>query len=124
MLILIDNSEILLNRMKINGWKQNGGYAIRGNPRVLEKGNDRLIVVKPIRIDPFKVLKDEIDKFFESLKRIIGKLKSLGKSISGVYLPGGGTIPLPKWFRDFCKENGGEILIYSDENVLKLEIDK
>lgn len=120
MLILIDNSEILLKRMKINGWKQNGGYAIRGNPSVLEKGNDRLIVVKPIRIDPFKVLKDEIDKFFESLKRIIGKLKSLGKNISGVYLPGGGTIPLPKWFSDFCKENGVEILIYNDENVLKI----
>ena len=37
--------EVLLKQLKIRGWKQNGGYAIRGNTRVLESQGKRIVVV-------------------------------------------------------------------------------
>jgi len=110
-MIQIDTIEILLKRFKNRGWRQNGGYAIRGNPRVLECNGIRMAVVKPIKIDPFKILQDEIDNFFRSLINII-----LKNGIKDVFLPGGGTIPIPQFFLDFCNENGINIHIVTNEN--------
>jgi 2-hydroxy-3-keto-5-methylthiopentenyl-1-phosphate phosphatase len=111
-MIQIDLMEVLLKRLKNSGWKQNGGYAIKGNPRVLERYGKKIAVVKPIKIDPFKVLQDEIDKFFRSLIDIINK-----NGIKNVFLPGGGTIPIPQFFLDFCKENGINIHVVTNENI-------
>jgi hypothetical protein len=111
-MIQIDVMEVLLKRLKNRGWRQNGGYAIRGNPRVLENYGEQIAVVKPIKIDPFKVLQDEIDKFFRSLINIINK-----NGIKNVFLPGGGTIPIPQFFLDFCKENGINIHVVTNENI-------
>jgi len=115
-MIQIDTIEILLKRLKNRGWRQNGGYAIRGNPRVLERNGIRIAVVKPIKIDPFKILQDEIDNFFRSLINII-----LKNGIKDVFLPGGGTIPIPQFFLDFCNENGINIHIVTNENVDQFE---
>jgi len=115
-MIQIDLMEILLKRLKRIGWKQNSGYAIRGNPRVLESSEKRIAVVKPIKIDPFKVLQDEIDKFFRLLINII-----LKNGIKDVFLPGGGTIPIPQFFLDFCRENGINIHIITPENIEQYE---
>jgi hypothetical protein len=111
-MIQIDVMEVLLKRLKNRGWKQNGGYAIRGNPRVLERYGKQIAVVKPIKIDPFKVLQDEIDKFFRSLIDIINK-----NGIKNVFLPGGGTIPIPQFFLDFCTENGINIHLVTNANI-------
>ena len=72
-MIQIDVIEKLLKRLKNKGWKQNVGYAIRGNPRVLERNGRRVAAVKPIKIDPFKILQNEIDNFFRSLVDILNK---------------------------------------------------
>jgi len=100
-MIQIDTMEILLNRLQDKGWVQNWGYTQRGNPRVLEKYGIRIAVIKPIKIDPFKQLGPEIDKFFRSLIKIIEKNR-----IKDVFYPNGGTIPLPQFFLDYCRENG------------------
>jgi hypothetical protein len=115
-MIQIDVMDVLLKRLKNSGWKQNGGYAIRGNPRVLERSGKRIAVVKPIKVDPFKIIQDEIDKFFRSLIDIIIK-----NSIKDVFLPGGGTIPIPQFFLDFCRENGINIHIVTNENIYEFE---
>jgi hypothetical protein len=115
-MIQIDVTDVLLKRLKNSGWKQNGGYAILGNPRVLERSGERIAVVKPIKVDPFKIIQDEIDKFFRSLINIIIK-----NSIKVVFLPGGGTIPIPQFFLDFCRENGINIHIITNENIYEFE---
>lgn len=115
-MIQIDTIEILLKQLKNRGWRQNGGYAIRGNPRVLERNGKRIVVGKPIKIDPFKILQDEIDNFFRSLINII-----LKNGVQDVFLPGGGTIPIPQFFLDFCNENGINIHIVTNENVDQFE---
>jgi hypothetical protein len=116
MLVQFDVIEVLLKRLKHGGWKQNGGYAIRGNPRVLERYGTHITVVKPIKIDPYKNLLDEIDKFFKSLIDIIIK-----NGIKDVFLPGGGTIPIPQFFLDFCRDNGINIHVLTTENIDQYE---
>jgi len=115
-MIQIDVMDELLKRLKNSGWKQNGGYAIRGNPRVLERSGIRIAVVKPIKVDPFKILEDEIDKFFRSFIDILTK-----NGIRDLFLPGGGTIPIPQFFLDFCRENGINIHIVTNENMNQFE---
>ena len=115
-MIQIDVIEKLLKRLKNKGWKQNGGYAIRGNPRVLERNGRSVAAVKPIKIDPFKILQNEIDKFFRSLVDILNK-----NGIKNVFLPGGGTIPIPQFFLDYCRENGIDIHIVTTENIDQFE---
>ena len=115
-MIQIDVIEKLLKRLKNKGWKQNVGYAIRGNPRVLERNGRSVAAVKPIKIDPFKILQNEIDKFFRSLVDILNK-----NGIKNVFLPGGGTIPIPQFFLDYCRENGIDIHIVTTENIDQFE---
>ena len=115
-MIQIDLMEIILKQLKRKGWKQNGGYAIRGNPRVLEQSGRRIAVVKPLQIDPFKNITEQVEKFFESLIRIIQK-----NGIKDVFLPGGGTIPIPQFFLDFCKEMGINIHIIDTGNIEQYE---
>jgi hypothetical protein len=112
MLIQRDISEILLKRLKRKAWVQKRGYAMRGNPRVLTGRTGCIAVVKPIKIDPFKELQSEIDKFFRSLIEIIKK-----NGIKSVFLPGGGNVPIPKFFLDFCEEFGIKIIFYTSENI-------
>ena len=94
----------LLERLRVKGWKQNGGYAIRGNPRVLGKGGRTIIVVLPVNIDPQEGVNSQVDDFFRSLMKIADKLTS-----TDVFLPEGGSIPVPPFFIDFCKGLGIKI---------------
>ena len=48
---------------------------------------------------------DLIDDWFRQIRDILIELKNqLGKI--NVIFQGGGTIPIPNWFRDWCKRNG------------------
>jgi len=62
-------------------------------------------------------LQDEIDNFFCSLINII-----LKNGIKDVFLPGVGTISIPQFFLDFCKEHGINIYVVTDENIDQLKI--
>ena len=111
-MIQIDIIETLLKKFKQTGWKQNGGYAIRGNPRVLDRNGKKIAVVKPISIDISKGIQNEIDKFFRSLADIIVR-----NGIKDLFLPGGGTVPIPPFFIDECRRNGVNIHIVTRENI-------
>lgn len=111
-MLQIDLTEIILQRLKKQGWKQNGGYAIFGKVRVLDRSGVKVAVVKPIKIDPFKVIQDQIDKIFKTLTEII-----LKNGIKDVFLPGGGNIPIPESFKDFCKKNNINIHIVTLDNI-------
>lgn len=115
-MIQIDVMEVLLKQLKIRGWRENGGYAIRDNPRVLERDGKRVAAVKPIKIDPFKLIQTEIDNFFRYLIDIINK-----NGIKIVFLAGGGTIPIPDFFLDYCRENGINILMVTNDNIDQYE---
>jgi len=53
---------------------------------------------------------DLLDDWFQQIRDILTELKNqLGKI--DVTFQGGGTIPIPKWFRDWCAQNGITITV-------------
>jgi hypothetical protein len=111
-MIQIDIIGIFMKRLLTKGWNQNRGYGQKDSTRVLERNGIHIAAVKPIRINSIKTLESEIEKFFKTLMGIIQR-----KGIKIVFLPGGGTIPVPQFFLDFCKKNGVEIHILTAENI-------
>ena len=111
-MIQIDIIGIFMKRLLTKGWNQNRGYGQKDSTRVLERKGIHIAAVKPIRINSIKTIESEIEKFFKTLMGIIQR-----KGIKIVFLPGGGTIPVPQLFLDFCKKNGVEIHILTAENI-------
>ena len=115
-MINIDVTDALFDGLRRNGWKHNPGYAIRNNPRVLERGTERIAVVLPIRVNVQNGIQNEIDKFFTSLEKIIRK-----NGIRDIFIQGGGSYPMPDFFDDFCKQNGITIHVVTPDNVLNFD---
>ena len=111
----IDVTDALFDGLRRNGWKHNAGYAIRNNPRVLERGTERIAVVLPIRVNVQNGIQNEIDKFFTSLEKIVMK-----NGIKYIFIPGGGSFPMPSFFEEFCKQHGITIHVVTPENVFEL----
>lgn len=115
-MIHIDCSDALFEGFKRNGWRQNPGYAIRNNPRVFERGSERIAVVLPIRVNVRNGIQNELDKFFKTLEKII-----LKNGIRDIFIQGGGTFPMPEFFKDFCRINGINIHVITEENVFEYD---
>jgi hypothetical protein len=111
--MLIDPIYILSKRMNKAGWKDNPGYSMAGiGIRIRQKSGKSVALVPILRIDPFKSIQEQIDKIFIALTKAITK-----NGIKSIFISGGGTIPIPKSFLDFCKEHGINIHIVTIENV-------
>jgi len=111
-MIQIDILGIFINNLLSKGWNQIRGYGQKDSTRVLERNGIHIAVVKPIRINSIQTLESEIEKFFKTLMGIIHR-----KGIKNVFLSGGGSIPIPQFFLDFCKENGINIHLLTTDNI-------
>ncbi len=103
-----------LNRLKDRGWRNNNlkGYTDNAT-HVLRRGDTNIVVVETINIDTSAIdISPQIDGFFIRLMEII--LKADAKEI---FLPGGGDVPIPEFFKEFCRENGIDINILTNESV-------
>jgi hypothetical protein len=109
-MIRINVMRPFLNRLKDRGWKK-VSRGITDNIQVLRRG-DIKIVVENISIDASVDIRPQISEFFERLIEII--LKADAKEI---FLPGGGDVPIPEFFKEFCRENGIDINILTNESV-------
>jgi len=65
--------------------------------------------------DVDKQIKDLQNKFFEDLRDTINEMSSLGIQPGAIIFHGGGTLAIPDWFKNFCK-NKIEILVYNSED--------
>ena len=114
--IITKISEILKNR----GWKwkpiknRRGlkGIEVLGGPM-----NQGTILVSGIVLPRFKneSIKEQIENYFENLKKEIQKQQPL--KIRSIIFQGGGVIPIPKDFKDWCKQMGVEIVILDNYNI-------
>ena len=114
-MLTINFMQTFLNRLKDRGWKNN---IIRGytdaDTQALNRGDDNVIVVKNINIDPSVDLTPQIEGFFKELIKTIYRSKA-----KTIFLPGGGNIPIPEFFIEFCGERGIEIHIIDLESIRK-----
>ena len=73
------------------------------------------VVVKSIEIPP-RTIGSSVDEYFKKLQAI---LKGLTAAIGPIqlFLPGGGSIPIPEWFKNWCIDNEVEISICNPDRV-------
>jgi len=122
--IITKISEILKNR----GWKWKPTKNRRGlrGIEVLEGPRKQgTILVPGIVLSQTKSnsIQEQIEKYFEDLKKEIQR--QLPLKIRSVIFQGGGVIPIPKDFRDWCKQMGIEIVVfYHDNKNLKDQLKK
>ena len=78
--------------------------------KVYEKNNKAIVLIPTIEIQPPFICSQSkaVDDYFTELKKLLTGLNNKFK-LTDIFLPGGGTIPIPEWFSDWCKQNGIKI---------------
>jgi hypothetical protein len=112
-MIIIDLTQVVLERLRNRGWKENMGYTLKNNPRVLKKDGKRIAVVGALRLKGSSGIADQVDTFFVKMEKILTK----HNDIKEVHIQGGGRIPVPPSFIEFCKANGIKISFFDHENI-------
>jgi hypothetical protein len=104
-MIKINVMRIFLNRLRDRGWKNFNvrGYTDKDN-QALKRGGNSIICVENINVDATGNISPQIDELFKSLIEIIKRTDA-----KEIYLPGGGDIPIPDFFKEFCLEYGIQI---------------
>ena len=113
----------LIGKLTHNGYRyRRWNYPIFG-ARVYEKNGNGVVVITTIDIPPSNIqpIGHSIDDYFRRLQKV---LNDLGKvlHLSDVYFAGGGNIPIPDWFRDWCNCNGIHLHIIDTDNIFTTNI--
>ena len=106
------------------------GYSVRRwrhgvlGTQVYERGGRVIVVIPSIELPP-PVIQPIPQSIADYFKRLCDVLSGLGKKfkVTDLVLPGGGVIPIPEWFIDWCKKNGIRIHIVEPESSSLSEID-
>lgn len=80
--------------------------------RLYAKGYRTIIVIKSDRLGQPD---DPSNGHFEGIRDI---LEGSAGTITDVVFPGGGTLTIPDWFRDWCKTHGIRIHVLDDKDAL------
>lgn len=75
-------------------------------------GDEKKIGVEQINVDPTGDIRAQFDGFFKNLIELIMKTDS-----KDIFLPGGGDIPVPDFFMEFCRNYGVNIHIISIDTL-------
>lgn len=104
-MIKINVMRTFLNRLRDRGWKNINvrGYTDKDN-QVLRRGDKSIIGVENINVDASGDIRPQIDELFKSLIEIIERTNT-----KEIFLPGGGDIPIPDFFKEYCRERGIQI---------------
>jgi hypothetical protein len=101
-----------LNRLRDRGWKNINlrGYT-NNDIQILKRGDKSIVVIESITIDPSVDINPQAEEFFRNLIELIehGTAKE-------IFLPGGGDISIPAFFKDWCDKNDVKINILTLNN--------
>ncbi len=109
-MIKINIMKVFTNRLCDRGYIHQsfrGGYK-NLDIKVLNRNSDIISVVQQITIDPTINPTNQIEAFFKNIMHDI--LRSGSKRI---FFEGGGDIPIPDFFLDYCRQHTIEIGIIS-----------
>jgi hypothetical protein len=115
-MIKINVMRTFLNRLRDRGWKNISvrGYTDR-DIQVLRRGDQSIIGVENVNVDASADLGLQIDELFKNLIELIKRTNT-----KEIFLPGGGEIPVPDFFKEYCRANGIEIHFVSMESYREL----
>ncbi len=102
-----------LNRLKDSGWRNINvrNYTDNDN-QVLKRGDKSILCVEQINLDGTSDIHAQINGLFKYLIELIERSRS-----REIFLPGGGEIPIPDFFIDYCKINDILIHVILEENL-------
>ena len=111
-MIKINVMRTFLNRLRDRGWKNINvrGYTDK-DIQVLKRGDQSIIGVENINVDASADIRPQIDELFKSLIEIIERANA-----KEIFLPGGGDIPVPDFFKEYCRSYGIQIHFVSMES--------
>ena len=118
-MLIIDISWALEDWLRANGWTRRLAPYPRGSAgRLFSKGNRRIIYVPYIPIKPSlgTSITQQCDDFFRRLCDALTRLLQRGIAIGPIVFQGGGNIPIPKWFTDFCAEHSIIIIVIKPDD--------
>lgn len=122
----IDISAAVQNEYRQRGWTRawHRNCPQGSGGRMYTKGDKRSIYLPHIPINPWSLVPtaQQVDDFFNKLMSEIKRMLKSGKTVSPVLFQGGGTIPIPDWFRDFCVEHGITLKVLEPGDVLHADI--
>jgi hypothetical protein len=103
-----------LGRLRDRGWKNVNvrAYTDR-NIQVLQRGESLILAVENVTVDASVDIGPQIEVMFRNLIEIMKKTKF---KINNVFLPGGGNIPVPEFFKTFCEEHDVRVVFVTIEN--------
>ncbi len=108
---------IFINRLKDRGWKEVPPKNKSGkSPSVFQRGDKELIVQEIIQVDPTVDISPQIEEVFLSIIDLVKK-----SNRPEVFLPGGGDVPIPEFFKDFCLENGIQIHVIDIKTMMEYQ---
>lgn len=79
------------------------------------------VVIKTIEVPPPSIqpLHASVDDYFRRLQSLlVGIISALGPV--DLFLPGGGSIPVPSWFQDWCRDNQVHIEICEGDRLPRI----
>ena len=112
-MLKINVLKVFLNRLRDRGWKNLNVRGFTNNEtQVLVKGERTIVVIEQINIDASVDILTQVNDFFHEL---MDQIKRNGTNIE-LFLPGGGDLSIPDFFRRFCEENNIRCHIVGLEN--------
>jgi hypothetical protein len=122
-MIQISYIKRIIDELKARGFRHRSWRnGILGTAIYIAHNNKTKVVVKSIEI-PFsstKRIADLVDEYFKKLQSLLkGIIASYGNI--QIFLPGGGSIPIPEWFVNWCRENGVKIEVCDSDFLPEID---
>lgn len=104
-MIRINVMRTFLNRLRDRRWKNINVKGLTDNDnQVLRRGDETIICVENIIVDVSVDVRPQVIELFRSLVEMIARTNA-----TEIFLPGGGDIPIPDFFEDYCREHGIQV---------------
>lgn len=112
-MIRINIMRSFINRLRDAGWKNiNVRSHTSLDNQVLKRGEKTIVCIEQIQLDGSLDFKPQIEGLFNHFKELIRRSGS-----HDIFLHGGGEIPIPDFFEEYCRNNGIKIHLISFENI-------
>jgi hypothetical protein len=119
MRIHIDRAKQLVDELSKRGWWRLGHQTFDSYPYYM-CNKYAISITQNIRLNPSKSIDENIDRYF---KRAMSRIAKYGVR-KFIVFGGGSGIPIPQYFIDYCKQNGVQIELVSDDENMETLVHK
>jgi len=101
----IDVMDLMIHRLRMNGWVRCTGSSVLGPFRMMEKEGKKVLVVRTLRLSLDTSLEEFARGFFLILRLYLAK-----HQVEKMYVQAGGVIKMPYFFLQYCRRINVEVI--------------